>query len=183
MDNIIFLWLYFPQQCILSFFKRFYLFIFRKRGREISMCGCLSRGPYWGPVPQPRHVPWLGIKPVTRFWFTQPMLSPLSHTSQGNSVYFIYFLHAMFFSYLVSFFSFAVLYLHIYRADNMKETLHNTCLALVIQEVGAFANKVDQSSKTIGKLRTLFFFLTFYCFDLKLPGECFIKYGVSSHSS
>ena len=34
-------------------FKRFYLFIFReekggrKRGRETSMCGCLSHAPYW----------------------------------------------------------------------------------------------------------------------------------------
>ena len=29
------------------------------------MCCCLSRAYYWGPGPQPRHVPWLGIKPVT----------------------------------------------------------------------------------------------------------------------
>ena len=28
----------------------------RKRGREISMCGCLSRGPHWGPGPEPRHM-------------------------------------------------------------------------------------------------------------------------------
>ena len=33
------------------------------------MCGCLSCGPYWGPGLQPRHVPWLGIEPVT-LWFT-----------------------------------------------------------------------------------------------------------------
>ena len=33
----------------------------RKRGRETSMCGCLSRAPYWGPGLQPRHVPLLGI--------------------------------------------------------------------------------------------------------------------------
>ena len=32
------------------------------------MCDCHSHAPYWGPGPQPRHVPWLGIKPVT-FWF------------------------------------------------------------------------------------------------------------------
>ena len=38
-----------------DFFKIFYLFIFRegkgrrKRGWEISMCGCLSCAPYWGP--------------------------------------------------------------------------------------------------------------------------------------
>ena len=34
----------------------------RKRGRETSMCGCLSCAPYWGPGPGPKHVPWLGIK-------------------------------------------------------------------------------------------------------------------------
>ena len=43
-------------------FKRFYLFIFRERGgrekeRETLMCGCLASTPYWGPGPQPRHVP------------------------------------------------------------------------------------------------------------------------------
>ena len=53
------------------FFLRFYLFIFREQGREeerereMSMCGCLSRGPHWGPGLQPRHVPWLGVQPVT----------------------------------------------------------------------------------------------------------------------
>ena len=46
---------------LLFFFLRFYLFIFREKGgegeRETSMCGCLSCTPYWGPGPQPRHVP------------------------------------------------------------------------------------------------------------------------------
>ena len=36
--------------------------------RERSI-GCLSCASYWGPGRQPRHVPWLGIEPVT-FWFT-----------------------------------------------------------------------------------------------------------------
>ena len=45
-----------------AFLKRFYLFFRewkgeRTRGRETSMCGCLSHAPYWGPGPQPRHVP------------------------------------------------------------------------------------------------------------------------------
>ena len=31
------------------------------------MCGCLSHAPYWGPDPQPRHVPSLGIELVTLF--------------------------------------------------------------------------------------------------------------------
>ena len=48
-------------------FKRFYSFIFRegKGGRETSMCGCPPSAPYWGPGPQPWHVPWLGIDPAT----------------------------------------------------------------------------------------------------------------------
>ena len=61
---------------IITFFgKDFYLLIFREekggrnRGRETSMCGCLFRAPHWGPGPQPRHVPWLGIEPAT-LWFT-----------------------------------------------------------------------------------------------------------------
>ena len=33
------------------------------------MCGYLSHAPTWGSGGQPRHVPWLGIKPAT-FWFT-----------------------------------------------------------------------------------------------------------------
>ena len=54
---------------------RFYLFIFRERGRdrergrEISMCGCLSCALHWGPDLQPRLVPCLGIELVTP-WFT-----------------------------------------------------------------------------------------------------------------
>ena len=44
------------------FFKQLiYLFLERgegrKKEREISMCGCLSCGPHWGPGLQPRHVP------------------------------------------------------------------------------------------------------------------------------
>ena len=56
---------------LLIFLKRFYLFIFRKRGRgrESSMCGCVSHTPNQGPSQQPRPVPWLGIEPAT-LWFT-----------------------------------------------------------------------------------------------------------------
>ena len=32
------------------------------------MCGCLLHTPYWGPGPQPRHVPWPGTELVT-LWF------------------------------------------------------------------------------------------------------------------
>ena len=38
------------------------------RGRETSVCGCLSCGPHWGPGLQPRHVPLLGTEPAT-LWF------------------------------------------------------------------------------------------------------------------
>ena len=46
----------------MDFQQRFYLLIFRERGREergreTSMCGCLSHAPYWGPSLQPSHVP------------------------------------------------------------------------------------------------------------------------------
>ena len=56
-----------------SFIKYFiYLFSERgegkERGRETSMCGCLSFTPHQGPGPQRRQVPWLGIEPVT-LWF------------------------------------------------------------------------------------------------------------------
>ena len=40
----------------------------KERERELSMCGCLSCGPHWGPGPQPRHVPCLGIQPAS-LWF------------------------------------------------------------------------------------------------------------------
>ena len=42
------------------FYKILFLFLQRgregERGRETSVCGCLSNAPYWGPGPQPRHV-------------------------------------------------------------------------------------------------------------------------------
>ena len=55
------------------FFKDVLKFNFRDRGREgekeleknINMWLPLTHPPYWGHVPQPRYVPWLGIKLVT----------------------------------------------------------------------------------------------------------------------
>ena len=57
------------------FFKIFYLLtLFREREREgerernsnvPEIHGCLSYAPNYRPGPQPRHVPWLGIEPVT----------------------------------------------------------------------------------------------------------------------
>ena len=58
----------------------------RKRGRETSMCGCLSHAPYWGPDPQPRHVPWLGIEPEPFVLQSGHLIhiNPQSHTSQSK---------------------------------------------------------------------------------------------------
>ena len=56
---------------ILFYFLKIFIYLFLKsgegkeKGREISMCGCLSCAPHWGPSPQPRHVPWIGSKPAT----------------------------------------------------------------------------------------------------------------------
>ena len=62
-----------------------YLFLerregWRKRGRETSVCGCVSHMPYWGPGPQPRHVPWLGIEPAT-------LCFPGQWASQSNELH------------------------------------------------------------------------------------------------
>ena len=61
---------------MISFLKNYFIYLFLERGKgreeeraRTSMCGCLSCTPYWGPDPQPRHVPWLGTEPVT-LWFT-----------------------------------------------------------------------------------------------------------------
>ena len=40
----------------------------KERERNIHV-GCLSHTPFWGPGLQPRHVPRMGIEPVT-LWFT-----------------------------------------------------------------------------------------------------------------
>ena len=40
-----------------------------KRGGETSMSGWFLCVLYWGPGPQPRDVPWLGIEPAS-VWFT-----------------------------------------------------------------------------------------------------------------
>ena len=73
----------------LRLFKRFYLFLEtgereKKRGRETSVCGCLSCVPYRGPGLQPGiHPDWeLNQHPLV----LRLALSPLSHTSQGLNI-------------------------------------------------------------------------------------------------
>ena len=95
----------------MNFFKGFiYLFLEgkggRKSGRKTSMCGCPSCGPHWGPGPQPRHVPWLGIEPATLG--SQPTLNLLSYNSQGPYKFlkcFVELLFALFSSQLGTYFS------------------------------------------------------------------------------
>ena len=63
----------------------------RKRGRETSVCGCLSQALNWRPDLQPRHVPWLGIEPVT-LWSTGWHLihephQPLGYVKLNNEKY------------------------------------------------------------------------------------------------
>ena len=75
------------------FFKILFIYFYterkgeRQRGGETSVCGCPSRGPHWGSGPQPRHVPWLGIKLAT-LWFTAHAQS-MSYTSQGSITFLI----------------------------------------------------------------------------------------------
>ena len=69
--------LIFQLPCRVFFFKILFIFIFREREREgkerernirtISTCLPLTC-PLWGPGLKPKHVPWLGIEPVT-LWF------------------------------------------------------------------------------------------------------------------
>ena len=53
----------------IHFLKKKYLFLDggegreKEKGRETSVCGCLSHAPYQKPGLQFRHVPWLGIEP------------------------------------------------------------------------------------------------------------------------
>ena len=65
--------LLFFHKCTNSFFRVLFIYLKgkggRKRGRETSVCGCLSHTLNWGSGLQPRHVPWLGIELAT-LWFT-----------------------------------------------------------------------------------------------------------------
>ena len=70
-------------------FKKDFIYLFlgrgerggEREGHETPICGCVSRTSYWGPGPQPRNVPWVGIEQVT-LWFCRLALNLLSYTSQ-----------------------------------------------------------------------------------------------------
>ena len=83
-----------PIRCCFHFFLRFCLFIFRegkrgrKRGKEISVCGCLSHALHRGLGPQPRHVPWLEIEQATS-WFAGWHSVHLATPSKANILFLI----------------------------------------------------------------------------------------------
>ena len=57
-------------------FLKDFIYLFLERGEERekeerNICGYLSCAPNWGSGLQPRHVPWLGIKPAT-LWLAGP---------------------------------------------------------------------------------------------------------------
>ena len=74
-----FLWKSSPQHFWHQGLFCFCFCFLRERGREAererekhryardTLMSCFSHAPNWGPGPQPRHVPWLGIEPAT-FW-------------------------------------------------------------------------------------------------------------------
>ena len=51
------------------------------------MCGCLLCAPYWGPGPQPRHVPYTENR-TSNTLVHRPKFNPLSHSSKGEIGYF-----------------------------------------------------------------------------------------------
>ena len=78
------------------FKKIFYSFIFRERGREREregekhQCVVVSHASlYWRPDQQPRHVPWLGIKPVTLGFTGWPSI----HWATPARVYRVFFIY------------------------------------------------------------------------------------------
>ena len=87
-----------------SFIYLFIHFLERGEGREketeISMCGCLSCGPHWGPGLQPRHVPRLGIE-LTTLWFAARAQFTERHQPGLNRDFILFRYQVLRFSYLL----------------------------------------------------------------------------------
>ena len=87
----------FQTMLLFFFFLDFIIFHFREREREGEreeekhQCVVASHvAPHWGPGRQPRHVPdW---EPNQGPFGLQPMLNPLNHTSQGQTMLLMFFL-------------------------------------------------------------------------------------------
>ena len=69
-------------ECKYFIVLRFYLFLEGKRGREISIHGCLLHTSYWGPGLQPRLCALTG-NGTSNPLVCRPAFNPLSHTNQG----------------------------------------------------------------------------------------------------
>ena len=84
------LWAYFVFYfSFIIFLKILFLFLGEGMGEEggdTSMCGCLSHIPHWGPGPQPRHVPWLGIN---QWPFGLPAGTQSTEPHQPGDFYFL----------------------------------------------------------------------------------------------
>ena len=87
------LYLFFCQYHAGFFFKMLFIYFFRERGREgereaekhqcvrETLNGSLLHTSNWGLGPQPRHVPWPRMEPVT-FWIAGNA-QPTELNSQG----------------------------------------------------------------------------------------------------
>ena len=58
----------------------------RRRGKETSICGCLSCGPYREPGLHATQAPALTGNRTKGPLVRRPALNPLSHTSQGQYI-------------------------------------------------------------------------------------------------
>ena len=79
----------FTESLATYFFKDIFKFIFetegkggRKRGRETTMCGCLSCAPAQGTWPATQACPPTGNRTCNHL-VNRPMLNPLSYINQG----------------------------------------------------------------------------------------------------
>ena len=81
------------MNCAFDFLKRFYLLIFRERGREGEREGekhhvwLPLRGPPLGTWPTAQACALTGNR-NSNFLVCRPMLNPLSHTTQGHKFFF-----------------------------------------------------------------------------------------------
>ena len=87
-----------------AIFKRFYLFIFRERGREGERQGekhgCVREASVDGLSQTPNWRPGRPLCALTENWTSDllvhsPMLSPLSHTSQGLELFWLWNKHGI----------------------------------------------------------------------------------------
>ena len=67
----------------------------REKHQSVASCN----GPNWGQTLHPRHLPSVGIEPVT-FWFVGWYSDILSHTSQGCLLFHLFVFWCMIYTFL-----------------------------------------------------------------------------------